>query len=97
MSRDFLRQVFSMNHVPQASGNNIRVILSFLKIHGDIRESSAPPISTPQVANLPPVSNTPAANLPPVSMTQAVNLPLLLLVSLILVANNGNNIRLLTP
>jgi hypothetical protein len=35
--------------------------------------------------------------LPPVSTTPAVNLPLVLLVSLILVANNGNNIRLLTP
>ncbi len=32
---------------------------------------------------LPPVSTTPAANLPPVSLTT--------------MANNGNNIRLLTP
>jgi hypothetical protein len=47
---------------------------------------------------LPPVSTTPAANLPPVSMTPAANfflpLPLVLWTP---VANNGNNIRLLTP
>jgi hypothetical protein len=38
-----------------------------------------------------PVSTTPA------SKTTAVNLPLVPMVSMMPVANNGNNIRLLTP
>jgi hypothetical protein len=62
----------------------------------------SPLVSTKLAANLPLVSTTPVANLPPVSMTpavhlspvsSAVNLPP---VSLTPVANNGNNIRLLT-
>jgi len=77
----------------QAPEKKIRVILVLSKIHGDtvLASQGLPPVSTTPVANLPPT------NLPPVSTTPAVNLPLVLLVSLILVANNGNNIRLLTP
>ncbi len=67
-----------------------------------------PPVLTTPAGNLPPVSTTPAANfatssacvvdtgvndaggkLPPVSATPAANL--------LLVTNNGNNIRLQTP
>jgi hypothetical protein len=40
VSRDFLLQVFfSMTHPSQVHENNIRVILIFSKIHGDIRKS----------------------------------------------------------
>ncbi len=38
VSQDFLLQMFFMNHLPQAPGNN-RVISKFSKIHGDIRKS----------------------------------------------------------
>ncbi len=68
-----------------------------------------PPVSTTPVANLPPVSTTPTpaanfatsiagvvdtgGNLPPVSMIPSANWPP---VPTTPVANNGNNIRLLT-
>jgi hypothetical protein len=54
VSRDFLLQVSFMNHLPQATENNIRVISKL--ICGDIRKSTTPG------ANLPPVSTTPVAN-----------------------------------
>jgi hypothetical protein len=66
------------------------------------RRQTLPPFSLvalTSVANFPPVSTIPAAgvvdtggNLPPVSTTPAANLPP---VSMTLVANNWNNIRLL--
>ncbi len=59
--------------------------------------TNLPPVSTIPAVNLPPVplvSLIPGPNLPPVSTKLAVNL---LLVSMTAVANNGNNIRLLTP
>jgi hypothetical protein len=68
----------------------------FPKIHGNIASQGAPPVSMSR-------STTPVADLPPVSTTQRQILPLVQLVLLIPianlppVANNGNNIRLLTP
>jgi hypothetical protein len=102
-----------MNHLPQATENNSKVISKFFE------KSQRYLQVTTLVANLTLLSTTPALNfatgtagyvdtsgkfsagvncrwcqLPPVSLTPVVNLPL---VSTTLVANNWNNIRLLTP
>jgi hypothetical protein len=54
-----------------------------------------PPVC--QLQHLPPVSTTLAANLPPVPLVLLIPVAHLPLVSPTPLANNGNNIRLLTP
>jgi hypothetical protein len=58
-----------------------------LKIHGDIRKSSCTTCINDSGGKFATVGST----------TLAANFPLVLLVLLKPVANNGNNIRLLTP
>jgi hypothetical protein len=98
----FWLQVFLCSLFPQAPKKSIKIISNFLKILEIFASPGAPQVSTTLVANLQPVSTTPAENfytgtdgfvgkLPPLSTTPAVNLPLTP------VANNGNNIRLITP
>jgi hypothetical protein len=90
VSRDFLLQVFSMNHLPQVPENKIRVISKFSKVRRDIRKSKCttginnaaqilpqvPLVFFISVANLTPVSTILARRqiCPPVKNTSG-NLP----------------------
>ncbi len=52
----------------------------------------------PSISTAPATGSTMVvANLPPISKTLAVNLPLVTLVLFLLVADNGNDITLLSP
>ncbi len=90
VSRDFLLQVFFMNHLPQAPENNIRIISIFfensrrysqVKVHHRCQRHGGKFATNVNDTGgkLPPVSTTPAANLPPVPLvllTPVANLPL---------------------
>ncbi len=62
VSRDFLLQVFFMNHLPQALKIALGSFRFFRKFAEIFESQGAPPVSTTPVANFPPVSTTPMAN-----------------------------------
>jgi hypothetical protein len=101
-----------MNHLPLSPENIIRVISNFFEKISEIFVSQgAPPVSTKPAANFATGTagvvatsgkfatnvNIPVANLPPVSTIPAVMVSTTGTANLPPVANNWNNIRLLTP
>jgi hypothetical protein len=93
VSRDFFFIFFHESSSPRPLKRTFGSLCSFTKIHRDIRKSRYTTGFNDKGGKFAPVFNYKVAYLPPVSMTLTVNLPL---VSTTPVANNGNNIRLLT-
>jgi hypothetical protein len=76
VSRDFLFQIFSMNHLAPSAApeNNTGVISIFFRKFAEIfTGQGAPQVSMLSAANLPPVLTTRATNMPPVSTTPVAN------------------------
>ncbi len=96
VTRYFASSFFHESSSPKPLKITLGSFKFFLKICGNILKTRCTTGITTPAANLPPVSPTPMKNLPPVSATLSLNCHQYYWCwSTILLANNGNNIRLL--